>query len=65
MHDTARPTTINELLNALRKEGRVPLGVVSYDVEREEFIIQMCPDVSESELRALLAKLRISFRITK
>ena len=65
MHDTARPTTINELLNALRKEGRVPLALLSFDVDKQEFIVQMCPDISESELKALLAKLKLSLRITK
>jgi hypothetical protein len=52
------------LLKEIRDAGRVPLGVVSYDVEREEFVLSMCPDVSWEELNALLEKLRLRFKVT-
>jgi hypothetical protein len=45
MSDPAGPQTIREALDEIRNAGRVPLGVLSYDVAQEDFSLYLCPDV--------------------
>lgn len=65
MPDPARPETIDEKIKAMRERGEVPLGVFSYGVEHDEFILYSFPDVSHEEVSALFEKLRLRFRVLR
>jgi hypothetical protein len=65
MSDPAGPQTIREALDEIRNAGRVPLGVLSYDVAQEDFSLYLCPDVDSSEVNALLAKLDLQFNVRR
>jgi hypothetical protein len=43
----------------LQEVGVVPLGVLSFDVENDKFVISRFNDVSTEELNALLQKLNV------
>jgi len=43
-----------KVMEALRGCGRVPLGILAYNVEKQEFTITRFPNVSLNEIDALL-----------
>lgn len=47
-------------LEELRKKGKVPLGVIAYDVETETLTLFLFPDVKDmEEANALLAQIGV------
>jgi hypothetical protein len=50
----AEVAEFREVMKALRGCGRVPLGILAYNVEKEEFTITRFPNVSLDEIDALL-----------
>jgi hypothetical protein len=46
-------------LEKLRDEHRVPLGILSFDMEKEEIFLTLFPGLSTEEVNALLIKIGI------
>jgi len=66
MPDPAREQTVSEYLNSLREnKGWIPLGVLIFDAEKQEFCITLTQDVNKDELNALLEKIKIKFQPKK
>jgi len=53
--------TFDEYLRRIRAKGLVPIGILSYDVDKKEFILNRI-DVDEGELRALLDTLGVKLK---
>jgi hypothetical protein len=53
-----------KVMEALRGCGRVPLGILAYNVEREEFTLTRFPNVSLDEIDALLRTIKMQVRQT-
>lgn len=47
-------------IQKLRDKGRVPLGIITYDVEQERLSLILFPDVNMEEANALLETLGIT-----
>lgn len=47
-------------IQKLRDKGRVPMGVITYDVEQERLSLILFPDVNMQEANALLATVGIT-----
>ena len=66
MPDPAREQTVSGYLNSLREnKGWIPLGVLIFDAEKQEFCIALTQDVNKDELNALLEKIKIKFTSKK
>jgi hypothetical protein len=56
---------ISEFVKQLRQEGKVPLGIISYDVQGESIDIATFPDVDKDEARVILSKFGLSILINE
>jgi hypothetical protein len=51
---------LSESIEELRKKGKIPLGVVAYDVATESLTLLLFPDVRDmEEANALLAQIGV------
>lgn len=50
------------VMEALRRCGRVPLGILAYNVEKEEFTLTRFPNLSLEEIDALLQTINMQVR---
>jgi hypothetical protein len=56
----------NELVRKLREtKGEVPLGLISYNAESEEFSLYIFENQSPEEVDALLRKIGLGWNVTK
>lgn len=60
-HDPSSKS-VGQLLQTIRDRNHVPIGMVSYDVEGDQFFIDVCTDVSGEEADVLLRKLNLCFK---
>ena len=55
---------LSEAIEALRKKGKVPLGVIAYDIENESVTLLLFPDVKDmEEANALLAQIGVKVNV--
>lgn len=54
------PCAMCAAIQKLRDKGRVPLGIITYDVEQERLSLILFPDVNMEEANALLETLGIT-----
>ena len=57
MADSPHGLTYDELLEAMKLTGSVPLGILGYSVEHERFEFFVFSDQNPAEVNALLAKI--------
>ena len=57
MADSPQGLSYEELLEAMKLTGSVPLGILGYSVEHERFEFFVFSNQSPSEVNALLAKI--------
>lgn len=57
-------TEFRKVMEALRGCGRVPLGILAYNVDGEEFTLTRFPNVSLEEIDALLQTIKMQVRQT-
>ena len=56
---------ITEYVRQLRSSGKVPLGIISYDVQGDGIDIAIFPDVDNDEARVILSKFGLGILITE
>ena len=56
---------VPEYVRQLRQAGKVPLGIISYDVAGDCIDIALFPDVDNDEARVILSKFGLSILITE
>jgi|HubBroStandDraft_2_1064218.scaffolds.fasta_scaffold10866_5 hypothetical protein len=54
---------LSEAIEKLRKDGRVPIGVVTFDVNQERMSLILFPDVNFAEAHALLATIGMEIHV--
>ncbi len=54
---------VPEYLKQLRSAGKVPLGIISYDVQGDGIDIAIFPDVDNDEARVILSKFGLGILI--
>lgn len=57
-------TTVQKALDQIAARQRVPIGILSYDMEKETLVIDLVGHIHPEEVNALLVKLGIEAYFT-
>lgn len=57
--------TVQDALDLIAAQKRVPIGIISYDMEREVLVIALVPHIEPQEVNAILVKLGIEAKFNQ
>jgi hypothetical protein len=57
--------TVEKALDQIAARKRVPIGILSYDMEKETLVIELVGQIHPDEVNALLIKLGIEANFTE
>jgi len=57
--------TVKQVLERMGRKNKVPLGVICYNMDKEELQIMLFAGVEPEEVNALLHKLKIKIQFTR
>jgi hypothetical protein len=65
MPDAARSQNVDGYIRSVRRRGLIPVGILTYDVEKQTFNLCKMEGIDADELVALLKKSGIEFNLDR